>query len=154
MKKILFTIGIIIVLSALAFAIASVAPAPVEREPQAQEPDSLVEYFAVRMQERFISLIGQPIEGFVPEMLTQVWPGLEASDFEGVQAMNGFYEVENGRPVFRQQEGGVITSADGAITAVGFETLLRNLAARYEMDIDGNEDIDALLLLLLEGVSQ
>src|SRR3989344_6375510 len=47
-----------------------------------------VEYFSRKLQTEVVKKNGQPIEGFTPDMFLSVFPGLRASDFDGVEALD------------------------------------------------------------------
>lgn len=108
------------------------------------------QYFTDEARAKVVAEIGQPIEGFTPQMFMQVYPGLVASDFEGVEAINGTYTVENGQVVFKLQvnEGAPVTSADGAIEDEGMKTLILNIGARLGMDVSTRADVDAILSVI------
>lgn len=74
--------------------------------------------------------LGAPIEGYEPAMLMQVFPGLEETDFDDVEATIGSYQYEAGalRHVYDPTEP--MHSAGPALTELGFEILLENVVAR------------------------
>lgn len=109
-----------------------------------------LKYFNDRLQGRYLSLVGQPIEGFRPNMFMQVWPGLTESDFDQVETIGGKYEFKNGSLIYTERAGGVKTSADEAITGKGMETLLENLSGRLSMSLVDSADLDNLLAYLIE----
>lgn len=78
--------------------------------------------------------IGQPIEGYEPEMFMQVLPGLLAEDFNGVEAQIGVYKYLNGELKHEIPQGVIVHSAASAITVKGVETLLVNIVERLSLN--------------------
>jgi hypothetical protein len=106
------------------------------------------EYFNSKLQEKVISDIGQPIEGFQPFMFMQVFSGLVPQDFDGVEALLGTYELGEKELVFMLDDSGPIHSAAEAVSPKGMQTLLSNIQKRAETSIATTEEIDGLLLFL------
>ena len=50
------------------------------------------EVFTFTLEEEVRKKIGQPIEGYEPQMFLEVFPGLVATDFEGVEASSSVSE--------------------------------------------------------------
>lgn len=90
--------------------------------------------FKFELEERVRIEAGQPIEGYEPFMFMQVFPGLLSEDFNGVEAMIGYYEYKN--EVLKHELGNVdvIHSAAPAVTADGVKTLLDNVVTRLDVD--------------------
>ncbi|MCB9815549.1 hypothetical protein H6785_03175 [Candidatus Nomurabacteria bacterium] len=86
--------------------------------------------FKLSLEEKVVTEIGQPIEGFEPQMLMQVFPGLQASDFDGVEAVIGVYTYVDGDLNHEIGDVEMIHSAAPAISEVGYETLLDNVTER------------------------
>lgn len=80
--------------------------------------------------------LGSPMEGYEPNMFLQVFPGLAASDFDGVQASVGQYVLRDGQLTHELNRDQLVHSAAGAITRNGMETLYRNIAQRIGVDMD------------------
>ncbi len=99
------------------------------------EPD-VVDTFRDTLQAEVVAKQGQPIEGFVPEMFMKAFPGLVASDFDGVEASIGRYVLKNGQLEHELGEARLVHSAATAITRKGMETLYRNIATRIGIDIE------------------
>ncbi len=68
-------------------------------------------------------------------MFLSVFSGLAESDFDGVEASIGMYELIDGRLVHQLDKTKLVHSAAGAIPRRGYETLYRNVASRVEVDI-------------------
>lgn len=104
-------------------------------------------YFKERVEERFTSEVGQPIEGFEPFMFLQVWTGLKKEDFNGVEALQGKYSFEGEELVFEEilSGGDSPHSASKSISEVGFLKLLTNLSERLKLEIKDKKSIDKLL---------
>ncbi|PIR85118.1 hypothetical protein COU15_02590 [Candidatus Kaiserbacteria bacterium CG10_big_fil_rev_8_21_14_0_10_45_20] len=112
-----------------------------------QNQEAFTAYFQEQIVERGVADIGMPIEGFSGGLLIQAYPGLEVSDFEGVQTFEGHYEVSSqGQLAFvRDNEEGPVTSAETTVSKEGYATLLENISARLEVPVYTLEDIDAIL---------
>ena len=105
----------------------------------------LQDKFDKELESKVVSQIGQPIEGFLPSMFMQVFPGLQVEDFEGVQTHEGVYRVESGQVVFERTTPQPITSAEDAISATGMQTLLKNLSVRLDIEITDEESISQIV---------
>ncbi|HLC96580.1 MAG TPA: eight-cysteine-cluster domain-containing protein [Candidatus Nanoarchaeia archaeon] len=117
-------------------------------------PLSLIElapYFQQQMNTQSIEEIGQPIEGFEPEMYMQVYPGIKKSDFDGVKAELGTYYYQNGNLNFVLDDANPIHSAARAITLGGIMTLLNHVSERIMGGVNSKEDIDNLLFNLQQA---
>ena len=110
-----------------------------------------VEYFSRKLQTEVVKKNGQPIEGFTPDMFLSVFPGLRASDFDGVEAFQGVYQLgDSGTLSFvRRSTGGPIHSAEAAISPNGMEMLLSNVASRNQIVVVNTGTIDTLIQTLL-----
>ena len=105
----------------------------------------VVEYFSDELQKKFVAHIGQPIEGFSPDMFLDIFPGLTPEDFDGVKAIGGYYEIRNNTIVLTEDPDSIKTSADHAITPEGMETLLGALSKRLGIPAETKGDIDRIL---------
>jgi hypothetical protein len=146
-KDIIFGLIAVAVLAGVLWYGAQQVDAP---RADATPSEDSAQYFTDTTRAKVVAQIGQPIEGFTPEMFMEVYSGLVASDFEGVEAINGKYVMENGRAVFKLQvsEGDPITSADGAIENEGMRTLLANIGARLGADVLTQGDVDAIIMVI------
>lgn len=108
----------------------------------------VVEYFSEEMQNKFVTEVAQPIEGFEPQMFREVYPGLVAQDFDEVEALLGNYEVQNGEIAFVLDQSQPEHSAARAISPQGMYTLLMNVSDRLNTPTETKTDIDALLAAL------
>ncbi len=91
-------------------------------------------YFMMNVEDEIVAQLGQPIEGIEPIMFLAVYPGIEESDFDGVQQVGDTSDAT--------------TSADQGVTRVGMKTLLQNIARRLDVPTETQEDIDAILELI------
>lgn len=117
------------------------------KEEPVEEVVSKTDKFQMALEQKVITEIGQPIEGFEPAMFMQVFPGLEASDFDGVEAAIGRYEYDGFELKHDLGEVEMIHSAAQAVTEDGIETLFTNVAYRLHVklsDIDVAEVINGL----------
>ena len=105
----------------------------------------VVAYFQAQMIARGIKNAGQPIEGFDAMMLMRAFPGLVASDFRGVEALEGYYEVRGDVAVFVRAGAQPMSSAEGMVLEKGYGTLLKNLSTRLGLSVTSNARADALI---------
>lgn len=152
MKIFIAIFSLVVVLSLVFFFMQ---PSPSEPRPTADididKTDidiEAVEYFSDKMQEKFVSYVGQPIEGFSPDMFLDIFPGLTQKDFDGVEAIGGYYEIRNNAIILTENPDSIKTSADHAITPEGMETLLGALSKRFAVPAETKSDIDRILELL------
>lgn len=82
--------------------------------------------------------LGGEVDGFT---LRNAYTKLLPSDFEGVQAYQGEYFEENGTLLY----GGNAASNSAVILEPGMQTLLTNLALRFQISPHTKEGIDAIL---------
>ncbi|MDP3880664.1 MAG: hypothetical protein Q8Q32_00575, partial [bacterium] len=111
------------------------------------------DYFANQMNAKAVAQVGQPIEGFTPDMFMQAFPGLVASDFQGVEAALGVYQVQNGQINFIYTANTPPHSAERAITEQGMQTLLANVSSRLGISTTSQAQIDKIIRAL-EGNQQ
>ena len=78
---------------------------------------------------------GMPIEGYEPFMFLKAFPGLTATDFEGVEASIGHYTIQEGKLMHVTDNSKLIHSAAKAITDRGLNTLLSNVSVRLKVDL-------------------
>jgi len=107
-------------------------------------PD-VVSAFRLSLEEEVQNQIGMPIEGYVPNMFLQLFPGLLESDFEGAAASIGFYTIENGRLVHKFDETQFIHSAAAALTFFGMGTVLDHIATRINVDLTAEGALDNIM---------
>lgn len=107
-------------------------------EPESTIIDPTTQEFTETLRTKFIEEKGQPIEGFEPWMFMEVYPGLAAEDFDGVDALIGLYRVEGGEVAYDLNGEMELHSAARAISDEGMSQLLYNLAARLEVDLAGD----------------
>jgi len=107
------------------------------------EPLSLL---VTRMRSEALIQIS-PIEGFTPNAYMQVFPGLVAADFGGVEAAQGVYEFSNGELIF------VFTaqarhSAATAISETGMRTLAQNISQRLGIPLNDRAAVDQIMTIV------
>lgn len=131
-------------------------------EPREEEPvvvlDTATQAFTEELRTKFVAEKGQPIEGFEPWMFMEVCPGLEAADFDGVDALIGLYRVESGEVTYDLNGEPELHSAARAISDEGMAQLLHNIAARLEVDLaadladdDASASLEIIFAALEEG---
>lgn len=106
--------------------------------------------FVTTLREEVVRQLGQPIEGFTPDMFIAVFPGLVATDFEDVEASIGKYVVVEGQLVHVTTPGTPIHSAADAITSRGLVTLLTNVANRAHIDLADSGTITDIMRTISE----
>jgi hypothetical protein len=114
-------------------------------EASGESEESIDRYFYDRMVTLGIEDVGHPIEGFDANLLVAAYPGLLPEDFDGVEAFEGHYELRGGEAVFVRSGAMPATSAESTISEAGYETLLSNLSARLEREIEERVDVDELI---------
>ncbi len=102
-----------------------------------EDYDKDKEDFQFRLQEAVRIEVGQPIEGYEPQMFMAVFPGLKPHDFDGVEAQIGVYryDYEKDELVHDLGEMDLIHSAAPAISEEGMNTLFANVTYRMGFDI-------------------
>lgn len=139
MKNTIITIAIVlIVLVVIIIGVGAGAK-------DASDETAVAEYFKGRVTTVAVEKMGQPIEGFDAGLLMDAYPGLETEDFDGVQTLEGHYEVENGEMSFVRDVEQPISSAERAVSSAGYRTLLRNVSLRLDMDPETERDVDELI---------
>ena len=103
-----------------------------------QSDPTVVSVFAYTLEDEVQKKSGIPKNGYVPQLLLQNFPGLVASDFDGVQASAGQYALVNGALKFNVSQTQLISDAAGAITPAGMQTLLNNIAKRTGINLQGD----------------
>ena len=93
-----------------------------------------------------------PREGFEPSMFLSRFSNLYEQDFDGVQASLGIYEYKNSQLSYKPI-GSQTHSAAKAITEEGFETLLNNLADRFNIQVINKQSIKIIIDHLYEEFS-
>lgn len=106
----------------------------------------LSEYFGDRMVTLGVLDVGHPIEGFDAGLLMKAFPGLRSKDFEGVDAVGGHYELENGSQTFVSATDASVSSARG--TVKNYEELFDNLVKRIDVRVRNKKDVDAIIVRL------
>ncbi len=109
---------------------------------------SVIDAFRFTVEEEVKKKLGQPIEGFEPQMFLEVFPGLAVTDFDTVLASAGSYEVENGELVFVPDPAKLQHSASGAIGKDGLATLLENVAVRTKIDLNATGTLTDIMRVI------
>ena len=84
---------------------------------------------------------GKGLGGYTPDVLMEVFPGLQAIDFNNVSAVVGRYEFKDGQLAYTNVE--VVDGVAGDISDDGYRTLYRNLSER--LAFDPNKDIQSVI---------
>ena len=118
----------------------TVVTTPVEQPAVIEEPlvnnSVSAADFAFTLQEAVRIEIGQPIEGYEPAMFMQVFPELQPQDFDGAEALIGYYQYTDGELMHEVGDVDMIHSAAPALSELGMETLLGNVIERLKLDPD------------------
>lgn len=112
------------------------------------EPLIVQEYFNEKLREGVLDRVGQPIEGFVPQMFMQAFSGIVPKDFDGADAQLGSYTITDKELVFIVDDVKLIHSAADVLTEGGMKTLFANIQRRAGTSITTTDEIDGLLLFL------
>jgi len=115
------------------------------KDDSTEKTDSISAYFQEQMISRGIADIGHPIEGFDANLLVIAFPGLLESDFHNVKSFEGHYEYNAETLEFVREQAEPVSSAEQTISDEGFATLLQNLEARLEKEIQNESDVDTLI---------
>lgn len=91
--------------------------------------------FAQTLRDEVDRELGQPVNGYEPQMFLRVFPGIAATDFEDVEASIGKYVVVEGQLVHVTPPNRAVHSAAGAVTNRGLQTLLSNIQSRTGIDL-------------------
>jgi len=96
----------------------------------------VIDVFRFTLEDEVVKKIRQPIEGFRPDMYMRVFPGLVETDFDGVQASLGIYEMKDGELQFVLDQTQLVHSAAEAIAREGYQTMLKNISKRIGIDLN------------------
>lgn len=123
----------------------SAANEPAPTPPPEPTIDESAKYFQERLVALGVEDVGQPIEGFDPELLIIAFPGLTRADFHNAATLDGRYELRGEELVFVRGQGNMVSSAERTVSYEGFATLLTNVSVRLRMSADTQADIDAII---------
>ena len=143
--------GIITILLLAGSTIAGIIISNKTNNFQSSKSD-LVNYFGETVSDKFAQGIGQPREGISPPMLLDLFPNLKKQDLDNVQTALGYYKYEDAQLVYKPV-GPQTHSAAQTITEEGFETLLDNLAQRFNIELKNKQLIDRIIERLYEETS-
>jgi len=101
----------------------------------------IVDIFRFTLEDEVRKKIGMPKEGYEPAMFIKVFPGLVETDFDGVQASLGVYQMHEGTLQYVLDDSKLVHSAAKAITREGYRTLLHNIANRIDIDLSSTGTI-------------
>jgi hypothetical protein len=90
-------------------------------------------------------------DAFVPSMFLEVFPGLTATDFEGVESRVGHYTVENGRLIHELDDTRLVHDTATAVADKGFSTLLINVSNRLGIDLSKDGTLTVIMDALIKG---
>ena len=111
--------------------------------------DEIVQYFQTELSERALTRGPHPIEGFEANMLIDIFPGLHAEDFDGVETGigpgEGRYNYIDGELTWSRYGGGPMTSAAMAVSPVGYAVLLGNLSERLDMPANDRSSVKQII---------
>ncbi len=149
-KTLSYTLGVIVVVIIAFLLVRSYASFGGANDEQITK---LSPYFRDRMIALGVADIGQPIEGFDANLLIMAFPGLLPEDFEGVEALEGSYKIdEDGDEIsFVRGENMPITSAERMVSEKGYETLLRNVSDRFDISLSSEKEVDELIAKIDTG---
>ena len=114
------------------------------------DPD-IVDVFKFTLEDEVKKKVGTPVEGYEPSMFLAAFPGLTETDFSGVEASTGVYEVINGQVRFKMDQTKLMHSASAAVTRKGMETLLHNVAKRGGIDLQTDGTITDVMSMIING---
>lgn len=146
-------VGTLIVLIALGggwYWLQNTEQIVIPEDPKPQEENEVAAYFTQTLQDTFVEEVAQPIEGFEPQMFLQIYPGLLPGDFNGVEALQGVYQVQDGEIIFIEIADGPIHSAGRAISRIGMTVLFEQVMTRFDVAEPTQEDVDIVLQFLRE----
>jgi hypothetical protein len=109
----------------------------------------LLDVFIYTLEEEVVDKLGRPEAGFEPSQFLAVFPGLAATDFEGVEASVGYYTIKEGQLVHELGDASLIPTEAGAISRKGMEKLLANASARLAIDLARDGTITDLMRALV-----
>lgn len=110
------------------------------------------DYFSKEINKTITAISGQPIEGFLPLMIKQAFPGLQLSDFECVEAYKGQYRLKSKKIVFVENKiSNSHSSAEQSITPYGIGKLLENISNRLRLPLRTDKDVDVILKFISQS---
>jgi hypothetical protein len=105
----------------------------------------LVDVFIFTLEEEVQKKRAQPEEGYQPHMFLDVFPGLTATDFEGVEASVGYYTFVDGKLVHELGDATLVHETPEALSRRGMETLLINIATRTSINLQSTGTITDII---------
>jgi hypothetical protein len=151
MKQVLMVVAMVVVFNAV-LVFSGALDRLVQVNEDSEQVDSvdpdIVDVFQFTLQDEVRKKIGQPIEGFEPQMYLQVFPGLTETDFDGVEASIGTYRFVDGQLQYQNDNTRLQHSAGGAVTRKGIETLLQNVTVRAGIDLGSDGTITDVMSVL------
>lgn len=140
MKNVLIVVGMLVIFNAV-LVFSGALDKLIETKDETVTPPTtiapdVVSVFRFTLEDEVNKKLGQPIEGYEPSMFIAAFPGLVESDFDGVEASIGHYQINNGKLEHVFDEKQLIHSAAGAIGREGMTTLLKNISARTGINLN------------------
>jgi len=152
MKKFLGLVTVVIAVNVAGWYLVAPLVFEAQSRPVSQTlAPQVVDVFSFTLREEVDKKIGQPIEGYEPQMFIAAFPGLTETDFEGVEASLGYYTFRGGKLELVLDESQLIHSAAGAISRTGMETLLTNVSARTGINLEGKGTLTDIMRYLIEA---
>ena len=146
-----FIAGVFILISMIVVFWRILSTPPVPTVPPPDEPAMPATGMEAEFRLAVIAVvqaeIGQPIEGYEPAMLLQVFPGLAPADFDGVDASIGQYVYTADELRYEPEEGVPMHSAGPSLTTLGFGQLLGNVVERLAVYPD-DRTVETVMLQL------
>jgi hypothetical protein len=149
MKIILLIIGLALVLTVGFYAFND----DTSQQEQSNTAGTTVDFAAYFSEELYNRATADgliPIEGYDADLLMSEFPGLEISDFEGVESFEGIYYAQDGQLTYERTQDQPVSSAERTISAEGYATLLSNISARLNHTVTSEGDVDELVSRLAE----
>ncbi|HXK39368.1 MAG TPA: hypothetical protein VJ837_00850, partial [Candidatus Paceibacterota bacterium] len=124
------------------------------RDPQGNEggafpPDEVVTAFQEELSRRALARGPHPIEGFDAAMLLATFPGLEESDFDGIETGappgEGIHSYVAGELRWERASEEPVTSAERSLSHEGYRTLLSNLSRRLGTPVTSEREAIAVI---------
>lgn len=147
--KLLITIFAILLVVGFVLGVFGFIKGPWSAQDNSSLPKEVVAAFRKTLIDRALARGPMPIEGFEAAMLLDIFPGLEASDFDGVKtgmgSGEGVHFYVNGELQWERTESQPITSAERTVSQEGYGMLLENLSERLGMSASSAEETTAII---------
>jgi len=154
MKNILLIVVLVLIFNAIfvfSGGLSFLAQTEKQAQPEAGMSADVVDVFRFTLEDEVRKKVGVPVNGYEPHMFIQVFPGLVATDFAGVEASSGIYKMINGTLQFVPDDTQLAHDAAGAITRTGIATVLKNVTTRIGVDLTHGGTITDVMRSLVSG---